>query len=156
MHTATPYVVAGAIVVGGVALFSYAVADSGAAAQPGVRSANAQPEWVEPTLAYKPAAPAPVDTVSREEQEIRDRIMAGRSGVQQTPKEPKKKHSPRSGSQKSQSPECTEGYEPCLPPAYDYDCSGGSGNGPAYTGTVRVFGWDVYGLDRDGDGIGCE
>lgn len=26
---------------------------------------------------------------------------------------------------------CTPGYSPCLPPAPDYDCSGGSGNGPA-------------------------
>lgn len=156
MHGATPYVVAGAIVVGGVALFSYAVADLGAAAEPGVRPANAEPKWVEPTLVFKPEPPAEVDTVSPEEQEIRDRIWASRSGLQQTPREPKKKNSPRADSRKSQSQDCTEGYEPCLPPAYDYDCSGGSGNGPAYTGTVRVFGWDLYGLDRDGDGIGCE
>jgi len=51
---------------------------------------------------------------------------------------------------------CTPGYEPCLPPADDYDCSGGSGNGPEYTGTVRVTGSDPYGLDNDGDGVGCE
>jgi hypothetical protein len=29
---------------------------------------------------------------------------------------------------------CTPGYSPCLPPASDYDCAGGSGNGPEYTG----------------------
>ncbi|MEQ6900334.1 PASTA domain-containing protein [Nocardioides sp. YIM 152588] len=51
---------------------------------------------------------------------------------------------------------CTPGYSPCLPPASDYDCAGGSGNGPAYTGTVRVDGPDIYDLDRDGDGIGCD
>lgn len=51
---------------------------------------------------------------------------------------------------------CTPGYSPCLPPASDYDCAGGSGNGPAYTGTVRVTGSDPYGLDSDGDGFGCE
>ncbi|MBF6184039.1 MULTISPECIES: hypothetical protein [Nocardia] len=34
--------------------------------------------------------------------------------------------------------------------------SGGSGNGPAYTGRVRVVGPDEYDLDRDNDGIGCE
>ena len=34
----------------------------------------------------------------------------------------------------------------------DYDCAGGSGNGPAYTGPVRVVGYDEYGLDSDGDG----
>ena len=47
-------------------------------------------------------------------------------------------------------------YNPCLPPASDYDCEGGSGDGPAYTGTVEVIGTDIYGLDEDGDGIGCD
>ncbi len=51
---------------------------------------------------------------------------------------------------------CTPGYDPCLPPASDYDCLGGSGNGPAYTGYVRVTGPDIYDLDRDGDGYGCD
>lgn len=51
---------------------------------------------------------------------------------------------------------CTPGYAPCLPPAQDYDCRAGSGNGPAYTGRVYVTGPDIYGLDRDGDGVGCE
>jgi hypothetical protein len=45
----------------------------------------------------------------------------------------------------------------CLVPnASDYDCAGGSGDGPKYTGTVTVVGPDVYGLDGDGDGVGCE
>ncbi len=45
----------------------------------------------------------------------------------------------------------------CVPVASDVDCAGGSGNGPAYVrGPVRVIGSDIYGLDRDGDGIGCE
>ena len=51
---------------------------------------------------------------------------------------------------------CTRGYSPCLPPASDYDCRGGSGNGPKYTGPVRVTGSDPYHLDRDRDGKGCE
>ncbi|WP_370281390.1 hypothetical protein [Pseudooceanicola sp.] len=35
--------------------------------------------------------------------------------------------------------------------------AGGSGNGPAQVrGPVRVIGRDVYGLDRDGDGIACD
>ena len=39
----------------------------------------------------------------------------------------------------------------------DYDCAGGSGNGPNYVrGPVRVVGSDPFGLDRDGDGWGCE
>ena len=45
---------------------------------------------------------------------------------------------------------------PALPPASDYDCAGGSGNGPEYTGFVTVTGSDPYGLDTDGDGVGCE
>lgn len=40
--------------------------------------------------------------------------------------------------------------------ASDYDCARGSGNGPYYTGRVRVVGPDVFRLDADGDGIGCE
>ncbi|MFZ1114547.1 MAG: hypothetical protein WAN44_01805 [Propionibacteriaceae bacterium] len=51
---------------------------------------------------------------------------------------------------------CTPGYSPCLPPASDYDCRGGSGNGPKYTGPVRVTGSDPYHLDRNHDGKGCE
>ena len=53
---------------------------------------------------------------------------------------------------------CHPSYEDaCLDPSVsDYDCEGGSGNGPAYTGGVRVIGYDEYGLDRDGDGYGCD
>lgn len=52
---------------------------------------------------------------------------------------------------------CTRGYSPCLPPASDYDCAGGSGNGPRYAhGPIRVSGSDPYDLDRDGDGVACE
>lgn len=40
--------------------------------------------------------------------------------------------------------------------AGDYDCIGGSGDGPNYTGRVRVVGKDVFRLDADNDGIGCE
>lgn len=54
--------------------------------------------------------------------------------------------------------ECDPNYAgACLDPyASDYDCKGGSGNGPKYTGEVTVVGVDHYGLDREGDGIGCE
>lgn len=52
---------------------------------------------------------------------------------------------------------CHPSYSGCLNPnASDYDCAGGSGNGPYYTGTVRVIGPDVFNLDRDNDGWGCE
>ena len=58
----------------------------------------------------------------------------------------------------SESSECDPNYEgACLDPnAPDYDCEGGSGNGPDYTGEVIVVGKDHFGLDADGDGIGCE
>jgi hypothetical protein len=45
----------------------------------------------------------------------------------------------------------------CLDPrASDYDCIGGNGNGPKYTGLVKVVGRDVFRLDSDHDGWGCE
>ncbi|ACL39129.1 conserved hypothetical protein [Pseudarthrobacter chlorophenolicus A6] len=52
---------------------------------------------------------------------------------------------------------CDPNYSGCVPIASDVDCAGGSGNGPAYVrGPVQVIGSDIYGLDRDGDGFGCE
>lgn len=54
-------------------------------------------------------------------------------------------------------PGCHPNYEPCVPIDVDVDCAGGRGDGPSYvTGPVRVIGPDVYGLDADHDGIGCE
>ena len=46
----------------------------------------------------------------------------------------------------------------CIPRgAADYDCAGGSGNGPNYIrGPIRVLSPDLHRLDRDGDGVGCE
>lgn len=57
-----------------------------------------------------------------------------------------------------ESPRCDPNYSgACVPIASDVDCAGGSGNGPAYVqGPVRVIGTDIYGLDADHDGIGCE
>ena len=55
------------------------------------------------------------------------------------------------------SPECDPNYSGCVPIASDVDCAGGNGNGPAYIkGPVKVIGKDIYGLDTDRDGIGCE
>ena len=55
------------------------------------------------------------------------------------------------------SPQCDPNYSGCVPVASDVDCAGGSGDGPAYVkGPVKVIGKDIYRLDRDGDGIGCE
>jgi hypothetical protein len=63
------------------------------------------------------------------------------------------------GAPVSQEPgSCDSNYSgPCVPVASDVDCEGGSGNGPAYVaGPVQVVGSDIYGLDRDGNGVGCE
>ncbi|MFC9687768.1 G5 domain-containing protein [Kribbella sp. NPDC056951] len=52
---------------------------------------------------------------------------------------------------------CDPNYSGCVPVASDVDCSGGSGNGPEYVdGPVTVTGSDIYRLDSDHDGIGCE
>ncbi len=57
----------------------------------------------------------------------------------------------------AQTDECDPNYTPCVPIASDVDCADGNGNGPAYVkGPVRVIGKDIYGLDRDKNGIGCE
>lgn len=54
-------------------------------------------------------------------------------------------------------PQCDPNYSGCVPVASDVDCAGGSGNGPAYVkGPIRVIGTDIYGLDRNNDGVACE
>lgn len=62
------------------------------------------------------------------------------------------------GSYVAPTPTCDPNYAgACVPIASDVDCGGGSGNGPAYVyGTVQVIGTDIYGLDRNNDGYGCE
>jgi hypothetical protein len=49
----------------------------------------------------------------------------------------------------SSSTECNPNYEPCIPIAPDLSCSD-------IQEKVRIIGDDPYGLDRDGDGFGCE
>lgn len=54
---------------------------------------------------------------------------------------------------------CDPSYlDVCIPSgSADYDCAGGSGNGPNYiSGPIRVLPPDPHGLDSDGDGWGCE
>jgi len=58
----------------------------------------------------------------------------------------------------SEEGECDPNYAgACLDPySSDYDCEGGSGDGPDYTGEVQVVGVDHYGLDENNNGSGCE
>jgi hypothetical protein len=57
---------------------------------------------------------------------------------------------------------CTPGYSPCLVwhGGADYDCYGGSGNGPYYTAPGVTYhvndSEDIYGLDANHNGLGCE
>lgn len=52
---------------------------------------------------------------------------------------------------------CDPNYGGCVPVAADVDCAGGTGDGPAYVeGPVEVVGSDIYGLDPEGDGVGCD
>jgi hypothetical protein len=62
-------------------------------------------------------------------------------------------------SEPTPSPNCDPSYpDVCLDPAIeDYDCAGGSGNGPGYVeGPIRVRPPDPFDLDADGDGRGCD
>lgn len=44
---------------------------------------------------------------------------------------------------------CSPDYSPCIPVAEDLNC-------PDIRMQVEVIGEDIYGLDRDGNGLGCE
>jgi len=58
---------------------------------------------------------------------------------------------------KTTNAQCDPNYSGCVPIASDVDCAGGRGNGPEYVkGPIDVIGKDIYGLDRDGNGIACE
>lgn len=51
---------------------------------------------------------------------------------------------------------CDPNYGDCVPAADDVDCEDEDGDGPAYVaGPVEIIGTDVYDLDPDDDGIGC-
>lgn len=51
---------------------------------------------------------------------------------------------------------CHSAYWPCVPRGEDLNCAGSGGDGPFLLGPVYVITADPYGLDTDGDGIGCE
>jgi resuscitation-promoting factor RpfB len=55
-------------------------------------------------------------------------------------------------------PACDPNYRgACVPIASDVDCLGSREDGPAYVeGPVYVIGRDIYRLDRNHDGVGCD
>jgi hypothetical protein len=59
---------------------------------------------------------------------------------------------PSAGSAPSTSAACAPGYRPCLPVRADLDCDQIADE----LKPIRVTGSDPYGLDGDGDGLGCE
>lgn len=56
--------------------------------------------------------------------------------------------------------DCDPNYDGCVPVARDVDCRDGEGedgDGPAWVGrSVRVLRQDIYGLDGDRNGYGCD
>lgn len=60
----------------------------------------------------------------------------------------------------AQAADCNPNYTgTCIPlNVTEADCAGGTGNGPYFVEekNIRVVGTDVFGLDKDKDGIGCE
>lgn len=94
----------------------------------------------------------------REEARRRARRIASRERAREESEALAEAEAEEASSEEAEASECDPNYSgACLDPyASDYDCEGGSGNGPDYTGTVSVVGVDHYGLDADGDGYGCE
>lgn len=92
-----------------------------------------------------------------ERREIREREEEEREAAKLVAREEQEAREEAEAAEEEAAEECNPNYSGCLDPfASDYDCAGGSGDGPLYTGTVEVIGYDEYGLDDDGDGIGCD
>ena len=61
------------------------------------------------------------------------------------------------GQRQSTTAVCHPSYGGCVPVASDVDCDGDAAFGViTVSGPIDVLGVDVYGLDPDGDGIGCD
>lgn len=111
-------------------------------------------------------AKAKARAAHRRQARIRARLQAHRTAIHQEQAEQHQAESEdaearlaekESAASEEASSECDPNYSGCLSPAAsDYDCEGGSGDGPEYTGTVTVTGEDHYGLDSDSDRVGCE
>jgi hypothetical protein len=94
----------------------------------------------------------------REQAQREHEQQAQREQEQQAQREQEQQAQREQEQQAQQAQDCHPSYQgACLDPnASDYDCEGGSGDGPEYTGPVQVVGPDDYDLDRDGDGSACE
>jgi hypothetical protein len=135
------------------------------------RTASATPR-PSATATTQPLGVVPVDMGPTPAQEVAARVAA-QAGNPPAPRrqaapKPTPKPAPQPVAQPAPKPApkpapqpaaggCDANYTPCVPTDSDVDCQGGSGNGPSYVrGPVQVTGSDVYGLDADDDGVGCE
>jgi hypothetical protein len=101
-------------------------------------------------------APSPTSTTPAD-QAVLEPAVAVPAPVQQTQPVPSPPPPAPRPALASETDQCHPSYQgECVPITSDVDCLGGSGNGPAYVGQVRVVGPDEYDLDRDGNGVGCE
>jgi hypothetical protein len=92
-----------------------------------------------------------------EKREVREHEREEREAAKLVAREEREAREEAEAAEEEAAEACNPNYSGCLDPyASDYDCASGSGDGPLYTGTVEVIGYDEYGLDDDGDGIGCD
>jgi hypothetical protein len=105
------------------------------------------------TIKYKSTAQAPAGTVISQSRRAGAGVLPDTAitlVIAKAPPPPPPTAPPRN---------CDPSYpDACLDPdVEDYDCAGGSCNGPEYVeGPIRVLPPDPFDLDRDGDGWGCE
>jgi hypothetical protein len=121
---------------------------------PTTQPLGAVPVDMGPTAAQEVAARAATQAGNPPKPPATQRQAAPKPAPKPAPPAPKPVAQP---APKPQASGCNANYTPCVPADSDVDCQGGSGNGPSYvTGPVQVVGTDVYGLDADKDGVGCE
>ena len=150
-------------IIGGSILGLAVLGVIGQATGAGADSASTTPPAAASTSTPAPAAPAPTSKPEPTTKAPPASKPAPAPKPEPTTKAPPASKpapapKPEPTTKASAAPACHPSYVgACLDPtAADYDCIGGSGNGPEYTGRVTVVGPDVFGLDHDGDGIGCE
>lgn len=156
-----PQLLVGAAVLGALMLCGIIAAAVGsddpgdtkgaAAVAAGATSRAAQPDPVASTSPAAPVTTAPPTSGPP--------AAAGTTGAAKAPTtRPPTTRPPTTKATTKPAGNCNPNYSPCVPnDPVDVDCKGGGGNGPSYVqGPVRVIGTDVYGLDKDNDGIGCE
>ncbi len=51
---------------------------------------------------------------------------------------------------------CNPNYSGCVPNVSKVKCAGETGPGPSVVGPLQVIGYDVYGLDPDGNDLACD